>query len=281
MTDYLKDEIDYDDPSIASGIDELSLWSSRFGLLLFRHLEFQRNLEILDLGCGTGFPLLELANTYGRSCRLVGIDIWEQALRRAACKLRMHRGRNVELVLGDGAHMPFGSSRFDLIVSNLGINNFEDPETTLLECARVAKVGGRLILTTNTKGHLKEFYDIFRRVLQASGADYVTRFEENEDHRATPESLRALIETCGFEVVRTVKDEFELRYQDSDAFFRHPLTRLGFLDGWRAVLDPEEELEIFSTLEQKLDELAAEKGELRMTVPMLLVECVASGIGSP
>lgn len=38
--------------------------------------------------------------------------------------------------------MPFMSDTFDLIVSNLGINNFADPEACFRECARVLKPTG-------------------------------------------------------------------------------------------------------------------------------------------
>ena len=56
MTDYLQHPVGLDTPGVAAVMDELSLWSARFGLLLLEQVPLQNNSQILDLGCGTGFP---------------------------------------------------------------------------------------------------------------------------------------------------------------------------------------------------------------------------------
>src|SRR5262245_60387496 len=160
MPDYLQRSADYHDPAVASALDELSFWSSRFGALLIDNLPIQGNISILDVGCGAGFPLFELAHIVGGSCRLVGIDIWREALQRARSKLDVHVLPNVSLVEADAARMPFAAAAFDVIVSNLGINNWEDPQAVAAECFRVSKPGARIALTTNFKGHMREFYQV-------------------------------------------------------------------------------------------------------------------------
>src|ERR1700730_6132421 len=139
MTDYLQQRYDFNTPEMASVFDESSFWSSRFGAMLFEHLHLRRNIDILDLGCGTGFPTFELAHVHGDSCRITGIDVWKEALDRARSKLEVYNLPNVTLVEADGASMPFPDGEFNLIVSNLGINNFSDPQAVLSECFRVAK----------------------------------------------------------------------------------------------------------------------------------------------
>ena len=54
---------------------------------------------------------------------------------------------------------------FDLIVSNLGVNNFPRPDAVLAKCRRVLASGGALALTTNFEGHMREFYDVFDSTL--------------------------------------------------------------------------------------------------------------------
>jgi uncharacterized ferritin-like protein (DUF455 family) len=44
---------------------------------------------------------------------------------------------------------------------------------------------------------------------------------------------------------------------------------LGFLEGWRWVVDPEDEEQVFTLLENKLNQIADTYGELRMTVHIL------------
>jgi len=138
MTDYLDRTPDYHNPAVASALDELSLWSARFGVVLLDHIPLTPGLTILDLGCGTGFPLLELAQMCGPSRHLIGVDVWREGLDRAARKREAYDLTNVTLVAFDGTTLPFAADYVDLIVSNLALNNIEHPEALLTECAHDA-----------------------------------------------------------------------------------------------------------------------------------------------
>ena len=272
MTDYLQHRTDLSDPDFVSVFDELSFWAARFGHLLFQHIPLSPDRRILDLACGLGFPLFELAHVAGPSCRLVGADLWERALERAERKRRVYRLANVALVRADGAALPFAPATFDLIVSNLGINNFARPAAILAECARVARPRGHLVLTTNLVGHMAEFYDVFRATLIETGHTDLAALRANEAHRGTPAVIRALLEGAGFRVVNVVEDRFTMRFVDGSALLRHWLVKVGFLDGWRGAVPPEDEQAVFAAVEAKLNARAAQTGELRMTVPMLYIE---------
>src|SRR5258708_28674635 len=133
MPDFLHRTYDLHQPEVASAFDQVSFWSARFGALLFKHLTLRPHLTILDLACGTGFPLFELAQVYGPSCQVTGIDLWKEAVERARAKLKVYQLPNVKLLQADAAHLPFQEHEFDLIVSHLGINNFADPEAGLTQ----------------------------------------------------------------------------------------------------------------------------------------------------
>ena len=277
MTDFLK-KVALSDSDIALVFDETSFWSSRFGQLLFEHIEIRPGLRILDLGCGTGFPLFELAHLFGSSCQVTGIDIWQGALERARLKLKTYDSPNIEIIEADGARQPFPDSEFDLIVSNLGVNNFADPRAVFSECFRVAKPDARIVLTTNVKGHYQEFYDVFREALmETNKTEHLERLSANEEHRGTKESIRETLRGAGWEVVRVIEDQFRTRFQDGSALLNHHLTRFGFLDGWRGVVGPEDETEVFRVIEKKLNDAAQKTGGLVMTVPMLYLEGEKSG----
>ncbi len=81
-----------------------------------------------------------------------------------------------------------------------------------------------------------------------------------------------MLEDSGFRVSRVIEDKFDLRYQEGGAMFNHSLTKFGFLDAWRRVVNPEDEVQVFALLEKKLSTIARRRGELRMSVPMLYVE---------
>lgn len=270
--DYLSFEFDLNDPDTVSALDEVSLWSSVFGRVMLEHVPLRTGQRVLDVGCGTGFPLIELAQRLGSSSTIVGIDPWEAALARARYKAEVMDVRNIEFVARDATSMPFGDGEFDLIVSNLGINNFDDPPTVLGECWRVAKPDATLVLTTNLRGHMKEFYDAYAYSLEELGAPHVIRrLNRHIDHRATIESINTMFDEAGFKVARVLEETFTMRFANGSAFLRHYLTRIGFLDRWKAVVAPDE-VEVFGVIEKNLNRVADDNGELRLTIPLAYVE---------
>ena len=272
MTDYLNDAYDVADPDFVSVYDELPLWSAMFGLVLLDHVPLEPNMTVLDVGCGTGFPALELAGRLGPSCLVCGIDPWQPAIARARRKAEIRKVPNVRLVEGDAADMPFDDAQFDLIVSNLGINNFEHPEAALGECRRVAKPGTSLVMTTNLRGHMQAFYDAFDATLRQLGKEAsLDALREHVDHRVTLAEASDMLTAARFRVRRVHEQTFTMRFLDGSALMRHSFTKIGFLDGWRRVVTPGEEKQVFARLEENLNRLARERGELALTIPMACV----------
>src|SRR5205814_611390 len=120
---------------------------------------------------------------------------------------------------------------------------------------------------------MQEFYTLFRELLmEMNRPDYVERLGINEDHRGTKESICGLLETLGFRVTKLVEDRFFFRYLDGTAFLNHFFIKLGFLDGWKSAVNPEDEKEIFAAIEERLNRRAGEEGELKLTIPMLFIQ---------
>ncbi|MGZ7031024.1 MAG: class I SAM-dependent methyltransferase [Thermoanaerobaculia bacterium] len=263
---FLEFDPDFSAPGNLRAYDELPLWSAMFGLLMLEELPLRGVRTALDVGCGSGFPLIELAERLGPAAHVHGIDLWIAALRRAAEKIADRATPNVTLHEGSASKMPFEDATFDLIVSNLGLNNFDDRAGAIRECRRVIRRGGTLALTTNLRGHMREFYDVFAEVL--SGDDEaLTRLREHIDHRATIDSVRALLRDGGFTVARIVEREGIMNFANGTALLNHHFIKLGFLDAWKKVV-PDTMRETFTRLRDALDA----RGELRLTIPMAYVE---------
>jgi arsenite methyltransferase len=251
-------------PDFADGAyDELSFWAARFGALLLEHLEIRPNIRGLDVGCGAGFPLIELADAHGPTSHFTGLDVWPEALQRARRKLAILGITNADVREGDAAAMPFDDASFDLITSNLGINNFADVPAAMRECYRVAKPGARFVLTTNVSGHMAAFYDVFREV----APELRNSINAQEAHRGTRDSVESLVAEAGFRLVKTVEREFMMPFADGTALLRHRLVQF-FLEGWHTVTD---DPVVFARIEERLN---ASGRELRMRIPMLYVEAV-------
>jgi ubiquinone/menaquinone biosynthesis C-methylase UbiE len=255
--------------------DETSFWSARFGALLFDHLEIRHGIRGLDAGCGTGFPLIELTHLHGPSSHFTGIDIWGDALERARAKLELHGLTNVDIVETDVASMPFPDAHFDLLVSNIGINNFPDARAALRECRRVAKTGARLVLTTNVQGHFAALYALLDAILNGFGLQPARdALRREEEHRHSKHALMNLLVESGFTVSRCVEASFTMRFADGSAMLRHALVKW-FLDGWRQAVGAGNEREVFNALEARLNAAAERDGCVQMTVPMVYIEGIA------
>ncbi len=273
MLEYLQSAYDWNDPRQVAVIDEVSSWSAPFGQLLLENVPLKADLNVLDLACGTGYPLLELARVLGSSCRVTGLDPWMEALKRARVKISVYSLANAAVAMGDGAALPFEKESFDLAVSNLGVNNFAAPAKVMQEVFCTLKPGGCLALTTNPRGHMHEFYQAYADTLvELRMNDHLKALEAHVAHRFGRERLCEMLEQAGFSIRRLFQEEFKLRFLSGSALFRHNLIQYGFLDGWRSLLTREEEPRVFEHLESKLNRLASSAGELSLTIPVLYVE---------
>jgi arsenite methyltransferase len=166
MKDYLSRSFNMDDFHFVSIMDELPLWSAPFGLDLLDAVRLIPNMTALDIGSGSGFPMIELALRLGPSSQVLGIDPWKRAIERTRLKIKVLNLRNAEVIRGIAERMPFKDNHFDLLVSNNGINNVEDMKASLWECSRVGKKGAQFVITLNLENTMIEFYNVFEEAMK-------------------------------------------------------------------------------------------------------------------
>lgn len=263
------DAIDFDTPDFGDLYDELPLWSAPFGLWILDRAPLRAGSTFLDLGAGTGFLSIELAERCGAASTVLAVDPWAAGMTRLRRKIAQRGLTNVRLLEQDAATVELPPGSVDVIVSNLGVNNFDQPAQVLKVCARIAKPAATLLLTTNLAGHMAEFYEVYRTVLQQTGqSDRLPTLENHVNHRATVESVRSLLEGAGFRTDEVITDSFRLRFADGSALLRHHFIRLGFLPAWKDIAAADRTGATFEALEKALNAVAAERGELALTIPM-------------
>ncbi len=269
---YLE-EIDYTTAEFGDLYDELPLWSARFGLMLLEQISLRPGITILDVGAGTGFMTIELAQRCGSDALVYAVDPWEAAMSRLTRKLAHLRLQNVRTLVQGVATIDLPDASVDLVVSNLGINNFDNPEAALRSCFRVLKPGASLFLTTNLVGHMAEFYDAYRSTLLELGYNgQLAALDAHVNRRATVTSVKALLEREGFEFVEAVTRSFRERFVDGSSLLRHSFIRLAFVPGWKSVAPKDAVEPTFAALERRLNTLAAESGDLSFTVPAVCIQ---------
>jgi arsenite methyltransferase len=254
--------------------DELPLWSAPFGLAILDTIHLKQGMNILDVGSGSGFPMLEIADRAGASSMVYGIDPSDDAILMINQKIEAKEIKNAKIVKGFAEQLPFEDNYFDLIVSNNGINNVPDQEKVLSECFRVAKPGAQMVVTVNLPGTMIEFYEVFEKVLQ--NHEMQEEIRKMKDHifekRKPFEFINGLFEKAGFSVGNIKLESFKYRYIDASAFFNHYLIRNYFLPSWLNIVPPVSQKMIFDEIEEQLNGIAREKGEFVITIPFVCID---------
>ena len=105
----------------------------------------QRQMRLLDIGCGTGRFLDFVKQSWPR-LRIIGLDMSDAYVRHARQHLR--RRSRTSFVVGKAEAIPLPDSTQDAVTSIFLFHELPPKvrRRTLHECARVLKPGGRLIL---------------------------------------------------------------------------------------------------------------------------------------
>ena len=100
---------------------------------------------VLDVGCGTGIALREIADLVGRDGTVVGLDASTAMLEQARARLAGVPAR-VELVEGTATSTGLERDRFDAVRTERVLMHVFEPVEALAELARVTRPGGRIVL---------------------------------------------------------------------------------------------------------------------------------------
>jgi ubiquinone/menaquinone biosynthesis C-methylase UbiE len=113
------------------------------GSLAIDALGLASGARVLDVGCGAGATVLELAGRVGATGSVVGIDISEPLLERARERVASAGQTNVELRLADAASVQF-EHPFDALYSRFGVMFFDDPPAAFKNLRRALRPGKKL-----------------------------------------------------------------------------------------------------------------------------------------
>jgi SAM-dependent methyltransferase len=105
-----------------------------------------RDLDVIELGCGTAYFSARLAR---RGARVVGVDPTPAQLETAR-RLQRETGIEFPLVEAIGEDVPLPNASFDLVHSEYGAAIWADPYLWIPEAARLLRPGGRLIFLRNS-----------------------------------------------------------------------------------------------------------------------------------
>jgi len=255
--------------------DDLPLWSAPFGLVLLDAIRLTNGMRVLDIGSGSGFPMLEIADRLGLPGYVTGIDPVEEYCSLISAKINYREIPNASILSGMAEQLPFDDESFDLVTSNNGLNNVQDQQAAFRECFRVTKPGGQLVTTMNLPHTMIEFYELFEQVLKEKGMIHeIDRMRQHIASKRKPvEFLKDLILHSGFSIKIINLDGFIYRFTTADALFRHFTIKSYFLPSWKEILPAGQEEEIFDKISAKVNELCRQNGEFTLSVPFACFDC--------
>lgn len=168
----------------------------RTRLEVLRALSLRRGERALDLGCGPGFLLFDMAATVTEDGHAVGLDNSAPALEGA--RRRLQEFPWVQLLEGDCHDLPLDDASFDAAAAVQVFEYLTDIDRALQELRRVLAPGGRAAIMSTDKGGIVWWsrgdqgrMDRMLRVYHEQGTD---------PH--VPRTLAARLRRAGFQVLQ-------------------------------------------------------------------------------
>lgn len=171
-------------------------------------LELAIGSSVLDVGCGNGPELEDLAKMVGPRGRVVGLDPSTALI--ADAEARGLAGlESIELEVGDAHSLPFADAQFDACRADRTLQHLAQPDLALGEMVRVTRCGGRVVVTESRWGLVAPSLDreVTDRVLQVIAT-------EKERVNWVGYRLPSMFEQAGLTEVREVSHDSTISEHD-------------------------------------------------------------------
>ncbi len=152
---------------------------------------------ILDLGSGAGFDCFLASKETGETGKVIGVDFTPEMVNQANINAEKGNYNNVEFKIGEIENLPIDNNTIDLIISNCVINLSNQKDKVFTEAFRVAKEGGRLMISDLVL--LKELPDYILNSIEGHIACLSGTIRKSDYINA--------IEKAGFSNIKTDKEQ--------------------------------------------------------------------------
>ena len=188
----------------------IDLQLSPLGLKVIEQLDLADGSVVLDIGCGAGQTLLQLAERVGLEGQVIGVDIAPQLLeiaRRRSCSLS-----TVSLVQADAESLELPTASVDVIFSRFGVMAFSDPAAAFKNFHRILRPKGRLAFCC-----WRALEDNPLDYMPLSAAGMQSMVNPEPFSFADPDRVRSTLHAAGFRQVSISAHEEAVSSGDLDA----------------------------------------------------------------
>lgn len=183
---------------------------------LVRALGPQAGEEWLDIGCGRGAVIAEVASLVEPQGGVTGIDISPRMV--ALSSRQFAADAHVEVLVGDAQNPDDGLGHFDVIASSLVLFFLPDPVAALRNWQGRLRPGARIGVTTfGAMDRRWEHVDsVFEPYLPPQMRD--ARTSGKDGPFASDAGMEQMLVEAGYHAVRTVSDMIDVRFDDAEAW---------------------------------------------------------------
>jgi SAM-dependent methyltransferase len=188
----------------------LDLQLSPLGVHAMEALAPRSGEVIVDVGCGAGQTVLQLADRVGPEGRVIGVDIAPLLL--GVARLRAEGLSQVSFIEGDAVGLDLSGASIDAFFSRFGVMAFLDPSAAFSNFRRMLKPTGRLAFVC---WRSLEENELDLLPLRAAGLEHLldpTPFSFED-----PRYVRATLEKAGFKDIRIRAHDQAVTSGDLDA----------------------------------------------------------------
>jgi SAM-dependent methyltransferase len=208
-----------------------------FGRWTLERLAWRGDERVLDVGCGPGDLLREMARQQPSWGALVGLDLSPGMAHRA---VELAKGLPVRFFVGDAQALPFPDAHFDVVMARHVLPYVPDIDRAVAEAARVLRHGGSFVATANGACSMPEYLAYLERAATCfPGRINVEPISNRFSLEDGPDFL-----SSHFDRVETHTLRGTLRFPSAQPFIdyvasaRADKMRPGHTDGeWQAILD--------------------------------------------
>ncbi|MFN8073896.1 MAG: methyltransferase domain-containing protein [Kineosporiaceae bacterium] len=191
-------------------------WFGPIAAHLVTELDVRPGERVLDVGCGRGAVLADVADAVGPEGYALGIDLAPRMVELTARDLA--ELRQVEVRLGDASAPDLPPSSFDVVAASLVLFFLPDPVAALAAWRELLVPGGRVGVSTfaGQDPRWRAIDELFfpflpQAMLDARTSGYTGPFGSDE-------ALEGLFTSAGLSGVRTVSRTVEARFRDADHY---------------------------------------------------------------
>jgi SAM-dependent methyltransferase len=169
--------------------------------------------QVVDVGCGCGASVLELARRVGPSGAVVGVDVSEPMLGQARERVAGAGFANTTLMLADASTAQLGVAKFDLVFSRFGVMFFRNPVQAFANLKQALKPEGRIAFVC---WQPLKANPVFLVPLKAAGAFGPPRVAPQPDEPGPfafgdPERVRRILGDAGLREVMFTPHDLTMR----------------------------------------------------------------------